>query len=272
MKSFKYYKLVQKYVRQNIPIVIFIGIVVFVGLIILQKLVSAKDETVYAKVKVSQGLWWASTAKPSVWLATSFKEGMVETDLTGKPVVEVLSVKSYPWWNSEAYDIYLTVRIKASKNERTNVITFKRAPIAVGTPIDLEFPEVQVSGTIMELSETPFVENKVTRTVTLEKKYANRWEADAIEIGDTFYDGVVTVAEILEKHVVPSSEVYVRVGNGDPFSTNDTYKVVLTVRLQLQSHNNELIYREEQPIQIGRNLNLQTKKMVFQDYIITSIK
>jgi len=268
MKTLKYYTLLQKYIRRNIPIVIFIGIILLVGLIILLKLVTAKEETVYAKVKVSQGLWWASTAKPSVWLAQSFKQGMTETDLTGKPIVEIMSVRSYPWWNSEQYDIYLTLKIKASQNERTKVFTFKRAPIAVGSPIDLEFPEVQVSGTVIALSEKPFIENKTAKTVTLEKKYANRWEVDAIEVGDTYYDGVETVAEILEKQIIPSSEVYVRVGNVTPFSTEDTYTVVVTTRLHVENHNKELIYREEQPVQLGRTLNFQTS----QDYIVTSIE
>lgn len=272
MKPSQMYKLMRKFVRQNVPIVFFISIIFFVGVIILFKVLTAQEETVYAKVKVSQGLWWASTAKPSVWLAQSFKKGMVETDLTGKPVVEVLSVRSYPWWNSEQYDIYLTLKIQASKNERTKIFTFKRAPIAVGSPIDLEFPEVQVSGTVIELSEKPISDNKTTKIVTLEKKYANQWEIDAIAVGDTYYDGVEQVAEILEKEVFPSSEVYVRVGNVDPFSTEDTSKVVVTVQLYLEERNNELIYREEQPVQPGRILNFQTSKLVFQDYIVTSIK
>jgi len=271
MKTSHVYKLTQKYIRKNLPIVIFIGIIFFVGLVVLFKLFTAQEETVYAKVKVSQGLWWASTAKPSVWLANSFEKGLIETDLTGKPIVEVMTVRSYPWWNSDQYDIYLTLKIQASKNERTNVFTFKRAPIAVGSPVDLEFPEVQVSGTVMELSENPFKENRINKTIRLQKKYADQWEADAIEIGDTYYNGVETVAEILDKKVVPSSEVYVRVGNVYPFSTEDTYQVTVTARLMVQDDNDHLIYREEQPVQLGRTLNFQTSQLVYQDYIVTAI-
>lgn len=271
MKSFKYYKLLQKYVRQNVPIVIFIGIIILVGLVILLKVFTTQEETVYAKIKVSQGLWWASTAKPSVWLAHSFKKGMIETDIGGKPIVEITTVRSYPWWNSDQYDIYLTLKIQASRNERTNVFTFKRAPIAVGSPIDLEFPEVQVSGTVMELSQEPIKENRIDKIVTLEKKYADQWEVSAIEVGDTYHDGVATVAEILDTQVQPAAEVYVRVGSGYPFSTEDMYKVVVKARLEVQKIDDELIYREDQPVQLGRTLNLQTSQLVYQDYIVTSI-
>ena len=33
-----------------------------------------KDIYAYTRVKVSQGLWWANTAKPSIWMLKAFKK------------------------------------------------------------------------------------------------------------------------------------------------------------------------------------------------------
>ncbi len=269
--SFRTVVKIAQFVRNNYFFITLLAVVGFVGFVFVFRSLTAETETVYAKVKVSQGLWWANTAKPSYWLAKSLQKGMVEKSLSGKPTVEVLSVRYYPWWNTEQFDVYLTVKLDVTKNERTGRYTFKRSPLAIGSPMDLEFAETQVSATVMALSDRPFDEIREERIITLEKKHANTWEGEAVEIGDTYFDGQDVVFEILEKRVVGSREVYSSVGNNYPIDTEKKVDVTITARVNLLRADDKLIFREEQPLQLGRYINIHTARFALQDYVIASI-
>ena len=167
---------------------IFFVCIAFVGAVSVYKLLIKQENFVYARVKVSQGLWWASTQKPPNWLASSLKAGMIEKDLTGAPKAKILSVRSYPYW-STGYDIYLTLKLKVTGRLKTGTVNFNRSTLAVGSPIEHTFPKVEITGTVIELSSRPFVENVKWQTITLVKPNAYQWEYDAIRVGDFYHDG-----------------------------------------------------------------------------------
>ncbi|KKQ36369.1 MAG: hypothetical protein US54_C0071G0011, partial [Candidatus Roizmanbacteria bacterium GW2011_GWA2_37_7] len=164
-KKKSWQKRIWEFIRANVFISIFAAIILFVGVVVVFKVVTSEDEYVYTKINISQGLWWANTAKPDIWLAQGIQKGDVERSLTGKPIVEVLEVRRYPWWSSDEYQVYITAKIEVSKNDTTGKYSFKRSIIGVGSPIDLEFSTVQVSGTIMTLSETPYKNTTTPKTV-----------------------------------------------------------------------------------------------------------
>src|SRR3989338_8348156 len=105
-------KLMKKFTKfaiDNYFISIFLACIAFVVLVSAYKLFFVKPTFVYAKVKVGQGLWWASTQKPSLWFVKNIKKGDIQTDLLGEPTAEILSVRYYPTVFPNQYDVYLTM-------------------------------------------------------------------------------------------------------------------------------------------------------------------
>ncbi|MBI3366570.1 hypothetical protein HY041_03010, partial [Candidatus Roizmanbacteria bacterium] len=220
-----------------------------------------------------QGLWWASTAKPAIWFVSALKKGDVETSLTGSPIAEILNIRYYPWYSSGQYDLYLTLKLKVSGNPKTGKYNFKRSTIGVGSPIDLEFPSVQISGTVIQLDTNPFEEKTVTKTVILTKKGAFPWEYSAINIGDKYFDGEQNVFEVLDKKstdiAVQSPDVY---GNSTDSTLDPKKYIVVKAKIKLQEKNNQLIFGEEQVINPGKTINISTANFTFNDYVVGGIE
>jgi hypothetical protein len=153
----KRFKSLISFLRTNYLLTLIAAIIAVALIIGVFKLLTSEEEYIYVKVKVSQGYWWANTQKPNTWYARSIKEGTVEQGLSGKPVAEIVSVRYYPFWTSDQYDVYMVVRLSVSHNEKTNKYTYKRSMIGISSPVDFEFPSTVISGTVMDLSEQPFV-------------------------------------------------------------------------------------------------------------------
>ena len=261
-----------RFARKNYIISIFAIIVVFTLSVAFIKIVFSEDEYVYAKVKVSQGLWWASTPPPNIWLVQSIKKGMIEKSLSGKPLVEVLNVNYYPSWESDQYNVYMTVKMKINKNENTGKYTFKRSSLGVSSPVDFEFPDVLVSGTIMGISESPFNNTLVEKTVTITNNSAYPFEFDVIDIGDTYTNGEQVVLEVLDKESAPSSYLS-RDRNGNYTGTYESREAV-TVKLKMlvEEQSRNLIYGDEQIIRLGKTVNLSTEHFTFAGYVVEGIE
>ncbi|MFZ5932514.1 MAG: hypothetical protein ACOYT7_00280, partial [Patescibacteria group bacterium] len=142
---------------------LFLLIPVFVLAVSFLKTASGKPTYLFAKVKASQGLWWAASAKPNIWFPASIKKGDIETNLLGQPIAEVLEVRYYPYViegtpYEDKFDIYLTVKLAADFNKRSQKAIFKRSALSVGSPIELNFPTSAISGTIIEMSPEEFKE------------------------------------------------------------------------------------------------------------------
>ncbi len=262
-----------KFSLDNYFISIFVACILFVGFVSIYKLFFAKSTYVYAKVKMGQGLWWASTAKPPIWFVESLKKGDVQTNLTGTPIAEILTIRYYPWYSSGQYDLYLTVKLKVNGNPKTGKFNFNRSTIGVGSPIDLEFPSVQISGTVIQLDTKPIEEKLVTKIITLTKKNAYPWEYDAIQVGDKYFDGEQSVFEILDKKstdiAVQAPDVY---GNNTG-STLDLKKyIAVRAKIKVQKKNNQLIFGEEQIINPGKTINISTSNFTFNEYVVGGVE
>lgn len=270
-----------KFTVKNYFITIFIAIILFVGAVSVYKLFYSKPTFVYAKVKLGQGLWWAGGVKPNFWLATAIKKGDTERDLVGKPIVEVLNVRYYPWITvgsiSDQFDVYLTLKLRVSVISRAKKYNFKRNTLGVGAPIELELSSAQVSGTIIDLSENPFEDKYVEKTVILTKKYAYPWEFDGIKVGDKYFDGEETVFEILDKALGEGSYVF------SPQRTTTTtilsqqvseqrQTINVKAKIRLKEAGDQLIFGEEQKLYVGKTLIILTPTFNFQDYIIGKIE
>ncbi|MCX6731058.1 MAG: hypothetical protein NTZ55_04365, partial [Candidatus Roizmanbacteria bacterium] len=148
------FKKILFFLKKNFILAIFILCIGLVGLIAFYKIFLSKPTYVYVKVRVGQGLWWASTQRPGTWFIHAIKNTKAQLDLTGKPIAEVLDVYYYPYWGGNQYDVYVTLRLKVTKVGATGVYNYNRETIGVSAPIDLEFSNTQFSGTIITLTET----------------------------------------------------------------------------------------------------------------------
>ncbi len=263
-----------KFSTDNYFIPIFLACILFVGVVSVYKLFFTRPVFVYVKVKMGQGLWWASTAKPAIWFVEALKKDDVETSLTGSPIAQIQSIRYYPWYGTtNQYDIYLTLKLKVNGNPKTGKYNFKRSTIGVGSPIDLEFPSTQVSGTVTELNIAPFAEKYVTKIIFLTKKTAYPWEFDAIQIGDKYFDGQENVVEILDKK---SADINVQSTDLFANNTSSTLEpkkyIQVKTKIKLQQKNNQLIFGEEQVITPGKTINISTSGFTFQDYVVGGVE
>ncbi len=264
---------------KSIPIttLLFIAIPVFVVLVIFLNLATSKTEYVYAKVKISQGFWWAKAVKPDIWFTSALEGGAIEKNLLGKPIAEVLEVRYYNTdlgsINEEKYDIYLSLKLAADYNDRTQKYTYKRSILAIGSPIDLEIPGTQITGTVIDISEQEFDEEYVEKIVYITKKFAYPWEFDAIIIGDKYFDGTEFVFEVLDKYQTKTAAISSGYYGTTTSGTTDTISyIVVKAKVKAKLKNNKLFFGEERTIRSGNLLTVATDNYSFAGYIIGRVE
>lgn len=259
--------------KKNYLLSFFILVVCFVGLVIVYKVFFSRSTYVYAKVQVGQGYWWASTQRPSRWFVDSIRQAKQEVDLSGRPIVEVQNVIFYPWYTSSQYDVYLTARLKVSKISGTGKYSFKRSTIGIGSPIDFEFNDVQFSGIIIALSDKPFTNKYVTRTVTLTERGAYPWEYDSLPVGDTFNNGETDTLAILDKSTIPVGTLYVDTYGGVLPLTQETRNfITVKVKLQGKMDDGVFYYGETERLTPGRTFTTSSNGFAFNDYTISKVE
>lgn len=267
-------KLTQKFIKSavdNYIISIFIVIVLMIGIISLIKLLKSDSEFVYAEVKVSQGLWWANVGKPAIWMVDSVHEGDTEVDGRGNVVSEIEEIRYYPARDDNLYDVYLLLKIKANYNENTSKYTFKRSVIGLGSPIELEFPNLQVSGTVMNLSKQPIKYQLLEKEIVLSKRLVASQEYNAIKVGDSYSDGKEKVFEVVDKQLTDSYIVYSSEGNNYPIEANIYKDVTLRAKIKVRVTNGLNIFGREQVIRAGKFFEISTSNFKYLEYKVESI-
>jgi len=261
------------FIKKYYFILIIIGCVGFVGIVSTYKLYIQKPTYVYVKIRVGQGYWWSSTARPSLWYIRAIREAKEEKDLVGNTVAKILRVSYYPYYGSSQFETFVTLQLKVSKVGHKGTYNFKRETIGVSGPIDLEFSNVQISGTIIALSDKPIVSRLTERTVYLTKKYAYPWEYDEIKIGDYLNDGNGIVVEILDKAKGDTNEVFVNEQGKLVNSESETYRYIsLKVKLRGREEVGRFIYGEETIVTPGRGIGFITNGFVFNDYYVARVE
>jgi len=273
MKLPKTLKKLYRFCLDNYFIIIFLACIGFVGLVSFYKLFISKPTFVYVRVKMGQGLWWASTQKPSLWFVKNIKKGDVQTDLLGKPIAEILSVRYYPTYLANQYDVYLTMKLQVSGNKKTGKYNFNRSSIGVGAPVDFEFPSSQFSGTIVDLTSLPIKDKYIDKVVYLSKPFAYVWEYDGIKIGDKFFDGEENVIEVLDKSA------------GETMSLSSSYKsiidqsfsqtrrdVMVKVKIKGKIADDKFVFGNDQVVALGKYIYLSTDNFNFTDYIVAGVE
>lgn len=271
----KYLKTTPAFFRKNYIIVIFSLVILFVGIIVVYKYFHSGQTYVYAKVKMGQGYWWVTAARPPIWFANAINKGDVSYGVLGNPTAEVINKSVYRYFGSDQYDVYLTLILKVGFNKKTQQYTFDRSVLSVGSPVDIQFPKEDVTGTVIALSNKPFNDDLAEKTITLVKKYAYPFEFDSIVIGDSYNDGERKVFEVLDKssqiggQLLAYSNTYAN--SGSPVVEPANY-VTVKAKIKMKKVNGQWLFGEDQIVSPGRSLGITTPNFVFDNYIVSKIE
>lgn len=256
-----------------------IGIcVLFVVAVAGYRLIQPQTKTIYVKVKVGQGYWWANTNRAPEWFVSSLKKGEVESSLLGKGRAQIVSIRSYPAAVPNQKDVYITIKMEASYNKYSKSYSYKRSNISVSSPIELDFPSTRVTGTIIAVSTTPFREKILEKTVTLVNKggYQEDFQYlfNGIRIGDSFFDGEEKVFEVLSKRLEDRDfGAIVEQGGGDYFigSSERLKNIVITARMKVRQEGEKLYFGEEQKLIVNSYVPLSTDSYYFEGFVVREI-
>lgn len=267
------YKKILSFIKNNYFLLIIIGCLVFVGLIVFYKVFIVKPTYIYAKIKVGQGMWWATTQRPNYWFVKALQKAKTEKLPASTPNAKIVDISYYPYYNSSQYDVYVTAKLKVDLISKTNTYNFNRETIGISSPVELDFPNVQFTGTITELSKKPIEESYIEKTVYLTKKYSYLWEFDEIKIGDVFTNEDKTIFQILDKTKGETNEVFVNDQGKFDTSELDFYRyIILKTKMRVKKVDNLLLYAEEIIISPGRTIGVTTDNSVLTDYTIAKIE
>jgi hypothetical protein len=255
-----------KFVKNNILVTAFISIIATIVLITFFMLFFDKsDQFIYARIKVSQGYWWATTTKPKNWYTKSIKKGLKQTNFLGNPTAEIVSVYYYPN-QPNSFNTYLDVKLKANKED--NKYYFNRSQIGISSPIDLEFPGLNISGTIIQLSDSEFKNDDITKVIQLEKELASPWEYNQIQIGDSYSNGNTKVFEIKDKTIISNKPA--SLNSFGQIAVNKQH-ILVTAEIKLKKVKGNYIFGEEQIVRLNQPLEIATSNFYFDNYVITSL-
>ena len=215
-------------------------------------------------------MWWASTQKPSLWFVKAIQQAKEQKDLTGKPLVSMIDVSYYPYYSNQ-YDVYVTVKLKVSSVGKKETYNFNRETIGVSSPIDLEFPNVQFSGTIIELSKIPFKDTFENRVIYLSKRIPLPWEYEQIVIGDKQLSEKVSVFKVLDKSY--GDIVDTTILQQGTLLNSSANMFTVKAQIRVKKVDGQYIFGEEYPIAPGKVLlGVATDNFTFSDYYIVKVE
>jgi len=272
------YKNLLAFFRKNYFIPIFLLLTIFVGGYICYRLFFATPTYIYVRVKVGQGLWWANTLKPNTWMANAVKKGDMSYDTLGKTQAEIISVRKYPAWTNGQFDVDVTLKLKTNKNGENGSYSFNRSPILVGSPIEIEFPKADITGTVTDIEEKPFKDIYVDKIVLLinqggyNKDFPYRY--DTIHVGDRYFDGKEYVFEILDKKLEKNIWTISNIldGSGYEQTIATTQNILVKAKIRVREVNNEFYYGGDYKVTSNASIPFSTSNFFFEGFTIRKIE
>lgn len=236
------------------------------------KVFLSQTNDVYVKINISQGLWWSTTTKPSHWFTQAFKIGDQALNLLGQPIAEITDFVYYPEDNKH-YNITVTVKLSTKYSPKNKTYQFDRSQLAVGSPINIDFPTSQLTGTIIDFSPNPITNPLVEKTVVLEKRGFN-WELNAIPLGDKYFNGNQNVFEIIDKQAINTLlQTYDSQNNPLYYQTNtiSVKNITITAKIMFKENGGRLFFGENQLATPGGQLAIITPNFDYSYFVITKI-
>jgi hypothetical protein len=238
----------------KVPILVCIG-VILAGAVAYQVYFD-KPQYITVRIKGSPGNWWWVTPRPPDWLAESIQVGDKEYNATNKATAEVITKEIYDAGGTSK-DVYITAKIEAKHNLKTDKYTYKGEPIQIGGPISLNLNKTFFPGMVVEIFSNTTLKKQYA-DVTIKVRHPGKWiwEYDAIKIGEKILDGNGTViAEVLDKEKKPAERETVN-WQGQVLQTYSPMLVdiFVTVKIKAEKKPDGMVYREDQYLKIGNNV------------------
>lgn len=262
-----------------ILLIFFVVITAVTGIIGLSRKISKPQNTLYVKIKLSQGLWWSGNGNPPIWLAKSINSGDFEKDLFGNEIATVISRTYYP---SEPlkypnqYEVYITAKLAAQKDRGSDKYRYKRGSLAVGSPISIDLNTATVTGSIMEISSDEIKPNDVLKKITLFNQYGyytdSPKEFESIAINDEYSDGRNVVFKVTKKYLGPRLVAFSdNYGKQAINQIKVNQNIYVDAEIMVKEVNGMYFFGEEQRVVPGANLNILTNTQDFTKYTVVSV-
>lgn len=231
-------------------------------------------EWVEVEVKVAPpDLFWTDRDAP-FWLANNLQKGDKEVDSFGRKVAEITDIKAYdipvqyPTTENNKKSLYLKMKLMAVKDSRKGTYQFKSKQLAIGSPVELRFPKVFLTGIVTfvrGIPDTRIWEDKIVeaRLLTISDVFPETlgvqpWIAEMVNVGDKMKDtrGRV-VAEVLDKRVTPAEKI-VTTADGRVFVNQDPLKrdVFLTLKLKTFKQNDINYFLDDFKVKVDSDIIL----------------
>lgn len=210
----------------------------------------------YVQIELGHGPWWQANINPTVWFTKPIQKGVVEKNILGQTVVEILSVRYYPDINDQLR-VYIVLKLKI--NIRNNEYIYNRIPLYINSPVDLNIGSYQINGIIRDISLRLFNKIQRKKLLRLSKQNVTPWEYQTIHKDDEYHDGESTVFKVLDKYVQKDLSD----GNKD---------IVVDVLIQTQEKGSNLYYGENQRLQEGDITSFATRTVRMVNFRIDNIR
>lgn len=221
-----------------------------------------KSEYIKIRVKVTdQDVLYAGTL-PKNFYANQFEVGDVEYDAIGRKIAEIVKIDSYNLNPSDRV-VYLDLLVKSTYDSRTKTYSVRGNGIRYGSPMRFNLLKVTFDGYVTEFPnsmDAHHVQVGVKRVETIGRGL-EPFIADAVHVGDTFYDSsgnvlvkVLSVENKPAERVIQdfSPQLYLR---NDPLYRD----IYITVEVKTKTVDGIVYLFDDLPLKIGESVPINLK-------------
>ena len=253
----------------KIDIIILVSILMLISAVgIVVKLVLQKDTEVTVELLAAGGEWWWGVPPPYYWNAKEVQIGAKEFDTFKHPQVEIVDLVKYG--EDDRKFMWMKVKLRAKRNYLTNEYIFRQEPLKIGKTIHISPNNIALIGQVVGIEGIGKMWDTEYIVLTGKALKIQRWEAEAIHVGDTIKDNKgAIIAQVLEKSAEQSNIMTVN-WTGDTFNKKDPIlqDVTMKLRLRVMRDGERRFFNYYQSIAIGNRIRIQFPTTAFEVNIV----
>ena len=162
--------------------------------------------------------------------------------------------------------MFLEVKLKAQKNQRTGGLEYKNKVVNVGSPIELQLNSGIVNGVIIRVSSNP---KKLIYKIITVRSFAQTSEfADQLVVGN----GDAEILQLVSKEVVPSDlRPNLLFPTEQPITLDQNKDIIMKIKILGEQSNNQFLFANQKPILIGDIFSFNVGNVYVKNALITDI-